>query len=184
MKPGARPPVVSSVGLVEYTSQRLPAEPADSALAPALLMKFAAVLKLTPALTSIEAPAAMVRLPVPACMTTAPAPLMTAFTLIALKAVSVSVPAGLLHVSGALTLMSPAPALCTPAPEAVVAVVSSVTLVPVFNDASIVVAAAALMARLMGAITHEPPGPATTFAPLARATTAPEVSIEPLGPPA
>src|SRR5580704_5097999 len=100
MKPGARPPVVSSVGLVEYTSQRLPAEPADSALAPALLMKFAAVLKLTPASPSTEAPAAIVRLPVPACMTTAPLPLTTAFTLIALKAVRVSVAAALVHVRG------------------------------------------------------------------------------------
>src|SRR3984885_151102 len=106
MKAGLSPPGVSRLGLVEYTSQ-VPAGPADSAFEPARLTKLAPVPKVAPASPSIDAPAAMVKLPVPACITTAPAPATEAFTLIALKAVSVRVAAGLVHAIGALTLMSP-----------------------------------------------------------------------------
>ena len=82
MKAGVSPPDVSSVGLVEYTSH-VPEGPADSALAPAELTKLAPVPNVTPASPSIDAPAAMVRLPVPACITTVPAPVTGAFTLMA-----------------------------------------------------------------------------------------------------
>ena len=83
MKPGESPPVVSCVGFVEYTSQRLPPV-ADSPPAPARLMKSRPVPSVTPALPAIDAPEAMVKLPLAACMTTGPAPETEAFTLIAL----------------------------------------------------------------------------------------------------
>ena len=71
-----------------------------------------------------------------------------------------------------------------PEPDAVVAVVCSVTLVPVFKLLSIAVAAAALMVRSMGSMRQEPPDPATTFAFFETAISAPEVSIEPPDSPA
>ena len=79
--------------------------------------------------------------------------------------------------------MSPNPAVCVPNPEADVAVVCSVTLVPLFRLFSMAVAAGASMVRSVGSINHDPPGPATIRAVLATETEAPEVLIEPPAPP-
>src|SRR3984957_12722702 len=114
---------------------------------PALFTKLAPVPRVTPAVPVIVPPEASVRLPLVACMTTAPAPLIGEFTLMPLKADNVRVAAALVQVMGALTLMSPAPADCVPAPEADVAGVCSVPLVPAFKLLSMVVEAVESMVR-------------------------------------
>ncbi|MGF6984362.1 hypothetical protein QFZ99_003839 [Paraburkholderia atlantica] len=161
--------------------------PVLTAALPALLMKFALVASVTPAPPVIAAPAAIVRLPVPACIVTAPEPVTDAFRLIALSASSVRLAFALVQLIAELTLISPAPGVCTPAPVAPDAVVCSTTLVPPFSVVEISLAAVASMVRSVGSTSHVPARPNGAAAVMcvsgAILKRAAEVSIEPPWPP-